>query len=35
MPQTDVGRSEDLLAELSAWVGLETPDHRRRLRSTG
>ena len=25
MPQTDVGRSEDLLAELSAWVRLETP----------
>jgi glutamate carboxypeptidase len=25
MPQTDVGRSEDLLAELSAWVALETP----------
>jgi glutamate carboxypeptidase len=25
MPQTDVGRSEDLLAELAAWVTLETP----------
>jgi glutamate carboxypeptidase len=25
MPQTDVGRSEDLLAELSKWVRLETP----------
>lgn len=25
MPQTDVGRSEDLLAELSTWVKLETP----------
>jgi glutamate carboxypeptidase len=25
MPQTDVGRSEDLLDELSAWVRLETP----------
>jgi glutamate carboxypeptidase len=25
MPQTDVGRSEDLLAELSKWVALETP----------
>jgi glutamate carboxypeptidase len=25
MPQTDVGRSEDLLHELSAWVRLETP----------
>lgn len=25
MPQTDVGRSEDLLAELSEWVRLETP----------
>ncbi len=25
MPQTDVGRSEDLLTELSAWVRLETP----------
>ncbi|HET6309075.1 MAG TPA: M20 family metallopeptidase [Acetobacteraceae bacterium] len=25
MPQTAVGRSEDLLTELSAWVRLETP----------
>jgi glutamate carboxypeptidase len=25
MPQTDVGRSEDLLAELAGWVTLETP----------
>lgn len=25
MPQTDVGRSEDLLAELATWVALETP----------
>jgi glutamate carboxypeptidase len=25
MPQTDVGRSEDLLTELAAWVRLETP----------
>ena len=25
MPQTDVGRSADLLAELSQWVKLETP----------
>ena len=25
MPQTDVGRSEDILTELSAWVRLETP----------
>ena len=25
MPQTDVGRSEDLLAELADWVALETP----------
>ena len=25
MPQTDVGRSENLLDELSSWVGLETP----------
>ncbi len=25
MPQTEVGRSEDLLAELSAWVRMETP----------
>ena len=25
MPQTNVGRSEDLLAELAAWVRLETP----------
>ena len=25
MPQTDVGRSEDLLAELATWVRLETP----------
>jgi len=25
MPQTDVGRSEDLLSELSSWVRLETP----------
>jgi glutamate carboxypeptidase len=25
MPQTDVGRSEDLLAELAEWVTLETP----------
>ena len=25
MPQTDVGRSEDLLAELSDWVAMETP----------
>ena len=25
MPQTDVGRSEDLLAELSTWVRMETP----------
>jgi glutamate carboxypeptidase len=25
MPQTDVGRSEDLLSELAAWVKLETP----------
>ena len=25
MPQTDVGRSEDLLAELAGWVKLETP----------
>ncbi len=25
MPQTDVGRSADLLAELSDWVKLETP----------
>ena len=25
MPQTDVGSSEDLLAELAKWVALETP----------
>jgi glutamate carboxypeptidase len=25
MPQTDVGSSEDLLAELAEWVALETP----------
>jgi glutamate carboxypeptidase len=25
MPQTDVGRSEDLLAELAGWVRMETP----------
>ena len=25
MPQTDVGRSEDLLAELANWVAMETP----------
>ncbi len=25
MPQTDVGRSEDLLRELGTWVTLETP----------
>src|SRR6185437_14585178 len=25
MPQTDVGRSEDLLHEISKWVALETP----------
>jgi glutamate carboxypeptidase len=25
MPQTDMGRSEDLLDELAAWVRLETP----------
>jgi acetylornithine deacetylase/succinyl-diaminopimelate desuccinylase-like protein len=25
MPQTDVGSSENLLAELSKWVALETP----------
>src|ERR1700739_300610 len=25
MPQTDVGHSEDLLAELATWVTLETP----------
>jgi len=25
MPQTDVGRSEDLLGELAGWVKLETP----------
>ena len=25
MPQTNVGNSEDLLAELSTWVTLETP----------
>jgi len=25
MPHTDVGRSEDLLSELSSWVRLETP----------
>ena len=25
MPQTEVGRSEDLLAELADWVELETP----------
>ena len=25
MPQTDVGRSEDLLEELAGWVRLETP----------
>ncbi len=25
MPQTDVGRSEDLLAELATWVRMETP----------
>ncbi len=25
MPQTDVGRSEDLLAELATWVTMETP----------
>src|SRR6201747_1074554 len=25
MPATEVGNSEDLLAELSAWVKLETP----------
>src|ERR1700712_2429891 len=25
MPATDVGTSEDLLAELSAWVRMETP----------
>ncbi len=25
MPQTEVGRSDDLLAELSAWVRMETP----------
>ncbi len=25
MPATDVGASEDLLSELSAWVKLETP----------
>ena len=25
MPSADVGRSEDLLAELAAWVRLETP----------
>ncbi len=25
MPQTEVGRSEDLLAELAQWVRLETP----------
>lgn len=25
MPQTDVGRSDDLLAQLSGWVRLETP----------
>jgi glutamate carboxypeptidase len=25
MPQTDVGRSEDLLTELAEWVRLETP----------
>jgi glutamate carboxypeptidase len=25
MPQTDVGRSEDLLAELAEWVRIETP----------
>ena len=25
MPHTDVGRSEELLAELASWVTLETP----------
>lgn len=25
MPQTDVGKSEDLLTELAAWVRMETP----------
>ena len=25
MPATDVGTSEDLLAELSSWVEIETP----------
>ena len=25
MPATDVGKSEDLLKELSAWVKMETP----------
>ena len=25
MPQTDVGRSEDLLVELARWVAMETP----------
>jgi glutamate carboxypeptidase len=25
MPHTDVGRSEDLLAELATWVAMETP----------
>jgi glutamate carboxypeptidase len=25
MPQTEVGRSEDLLAELAKWVAMETP----------
>ena len=25
MPQTDVGRSEELLAELATWVAMETP----------
>jgi glutamate carboxypeptidase len=25
MPQTDVGRSDELLAELAAWVRMETP----------
>ena len=25
MPQTNIGRSEDLLAELATWVAMETP----------
>ena len=25
MPQTDIGTSETLLAELASWVAMETP----------